>query len=443
MNSYLRWGNITTTVRWNRVLSDKLFSNATATLARYVFDVGSRDLDTETQTSNRIRYLSKIRDVGIAADFDFVPSPAHYLRFGASGTLFEFSPGALQVRSTTDEDDAEAFTLVTPKNEIDAVQYAAYVEDDLRLGPSLKLIAGLRLSGYSVNNRDFVSLLPRASARYLLPSRWALKASYAEMRQYIFLLQNNSVGLPTDLWLPTTAKVPAQEGYIVAAGTAHTLSSGQLEFSLEGYYKGMRNLVEYKNGAQFLSPEEDWQDKVELGKGWSYGTEILLRKQTGKITGWIGYTLSWTYRRFDRLNGGRKFPFKHDRRHDFSVVAVHQLRPGIELSGVWTYATGSALTLPSTTYRVGQFATRCPVCTVTSYGQRNGFRMRAYHRMDLGINFKKRRGRKERTLSAGIYNVYNRKNPFFLEPSDSGDPSVLTQISLVPILPYVTYKRTF
>ena len=438
MRAFLRWGNVTSTARWNRLLSDKLFSNVTATFSDYAFRVGTDSRDDSESFSQR--YYSGIREASLKADLEYVPAPSHYVRFGASGSLQRFSPGAISANIKGDEQAS----YETPRSELTGAQYAVYAEDDITLGPRLKLNAGLRLAAFSITRRFFTSLEPRLSARYLLPVGWAVKGSYARMRQFVFLLHNSGLSLPTDLWLPATAKVPPQGGHIVAVGAARSLTGRRLELSAEGYYRTMSGQVEYKNAARYLSPGEDWQDKVELGQGRSYGGELLVRKSVGRTTGWVGYTLSWTRRQFDNLNGGASFPYRYDRRHDISIVATHRLGSSIELSGLWTFASGSAVTLPTRVYRGWPLSIYpCTGCVIESYDKRNDYRMRNYHRLDLGVNFIKYRGRNERTISVGAYNVYSRRNPFFLYLDQVGGREVLKQVSLLPVIPYVTYRRTF
>ncbi len=446
---FLRWGNITSTLRWNHLVNDKLFSNVTATFSRYRFNIGTKDTEFITNQVLEYFYVSSIRDWGLKADFDYVPAPSHYIRFGASGTYHTLRPGATQVNS--DLSDAGPLPLILePTGALNAVEYALYAEDDFKVSPRLKVNAGVHASGFLINHRHFTSIQPRISLRYMFLEGWAAKASYASMKQYILLLSNSSVGLPTDLWLPATARVPPQSSELFAAGLAHTIKQAY-EFSLEAYYKRMDHLIEYKNGANFLGLDKDWQDKVESGRGWAYGVEVFLQKKTGRTTGWLGYTLAWSNRRFDNLNGGRTFPFKYDRRHDFSLVLIHQFTPSIEFSGSWSYASGSAITLPNAVYYSAFPFVRSLIgglrangdceyrCAIESYGARNDYRLRAYHRLDVGVNFHKRRQDRERTISIGLYNAYNRKNPFFL--IDEGDG--FKQFSLFPILPYITYRRTF
>ena len=350
------WGNITSTLRWNYLFDNQLFGNFTAIYSRYqlsthVDDRTTITSDGERETESlRLRYLSGIRDWGLKADLDYLPNPTHYIRFGGSGTLHTYSPGAAHIKSDPADGAPEDTTLAAQVT--DALEYSLYGEDDVQLTDRLKANVGLHTSGFLVNDEFYTSLQPRVSMRYLLPSDWAVKASYALMRQYIHLLSNSTVGLPTDLWLPATERVRPQWSRQFGVGLARQLKD-QYEFSLEGYYKTMTNLIEYREGASFLvgfGESEDWQDKVEIGRGWSYGAELFVQKKRGRTTGWIGYTLSWTKRRFAGLNQGRAYPYRYDRRHDAALVLTRQLTRSTSFSLTWVYGTGSAATLPVARY---------------------------------------------------------------------------------------------
>ena len=457
------WGNLTSTLRWNILFSNRLFGNLTTIFSRYKLtsNVDDRSATSdgdvhETETLS-LRYHSGIRDFGLKLDLDYIPNPAHYIRFGGNGTYHTYSPGAAQYRFNPAGGAPEDTTLGAART-TDAVEFGMYVEDDVRLSERLSANVGLHASGFSVGNSRFGSLQPRVSTRFLLNPRWALKASYARMRQYIHLLSNSTIGLPTDLWLPATERARPEGSRQYGLGLAGTLKKGQFEFSVEAYHKTMANLIEYREGATFLAgfgEQQDWQDKVETGRGWSYGIELFLQKKRGRTTGWIGYTLSWTRRRFPQLNEGRAFPFRYDRRHDIALVFAHQLTRIANFSLNWVYGTGNAITIPVARYydeyvrgsigghelwtpRVLPFETRI-------YEQRNGFRMSAYHRIDLGFNFDwSRHG-----FRVGAYNAYNRKNPYFIYFDDYHDPQTNSreyqakQVTLFPVLPWISYRFKF
>lgn len=268
------------------------------------------------------------------------------------------------------------------------------------------------------------------------------------MTQNIHLLTNSGIGLPTDLWLPATKKIGPQKSQQVALGVFHDLPKG-FEVSIEGYYKAMNGLIEYKEGADYFGLVETWENKVETGKGEAYGVEFLIRKNTGKTTGWIGYTLSWSNRNFENLNFGKTFPYRYDRRHDLSFVVTHKFTEDIDAGLVWVYGTGTAVSLPieqypSTFSPWGNGPDMSGLFTMYYYDGRNQFRTPAYHRLDLSVNLHKQLKRVKRTWSFGIYNVYNRKNPFFLYFEDDYQGNKhLKQISLFPMIPSVSYSLIF
>jgi hypothetical protein len=272
------------------------------------------------------------------------------------------------------------------------------------------------------------------------------------MGQYIHLLTNTGISLPTDLWVPSTNKLKPQTSDQVALGGVYSLN-GVYEFSLEGYYKTMNNVLEYKEGSSFLDIDKEWENKILQGTGKSYGVELFAQKKTGVITGWIGYTLSWTKRQFDELNNGKWFDYKYDRRHDISVVALYRPNKKVELSGTWVFGTGNAITLP-----LAEYYPKNPFDpngyggnSNMIYSERNSYRMNAYHRLDLSISLIKKKKYGERRWTFGIYNVYSRKNPFFVDLESRDDYSngypvttkKFVQYSIFPIIPSVSYNYKF
>lgn len=436
----LKWGNLISAVRWNHLYSPKLFSNVTATFSRYRFDVFSNFKQTtvgEPTEEERIRYLSGIEDMALKVDFDYLPSTNHNIKFGTSIINHAFRPGVFSYKS-----EVEADTTFGART-IRANELSAYIEDDFQVGKKLRFNAGLHSSMFLVRGETFLSLQPRISARYLMGQNISLKASYAEMRQFIHLLSNSGVGLPTDLWVPATDLVKPQESRQVAIGVAKSIKG--FEISFESYYKEMDNLIEYLDGASFFNTDDDWEDKVAAGSGTSYGAEFLIQKKTGKLTGWVGYTWSKTTRQFDDLNFGEEYPYKYDRRHDLSVVSVYQINDRISISGTWVYGTGNAISLPES-----QFQNFNPTFNsffasgLEYYDSRNNYRMRDYHRLDLGVSMSKEKKRGVRTWSFGAYNLYSRRNPFYIDIRSTNTGSrEFVQTSLFPIIPYLTYSFEF
>lgn len=434
----IKWGNATAVARWNHRFSKTLFSNFTANFTQYQFNIfNNSNNETFSPPKKEFyaqRYFSGIKDWSVKTDFDWLPHPGHYIKIGAANTWHTYSPGALQSNSS---DNNFSFN----KSVIHNRETDFYVEDDIRITPSLKTNVGLHYTLFSVPEKNFSSLQPRLSMRYLLNDNMSLKASYVQMSQFIHLLTNSSVGLPTDLWLPATVKVPPQQSTQYALGWAYDLNR-KYELSVETYYKSLRNVMEYAEGSGFLSGISNWEDRIETGKGESYGAELFMQRKIGKTTGMLGYTLSWTNRQFDNLNDGKKFPFKYDRRHDFKVAVVHNLTPKIQLSGDWVFSSGAAITLPESVYQHEG-------SEITQYGERNSYRLPAYHRLDVSIKFTKQKRKWERAWVVSIYNVYNRLNTFYItRETDFDIPSQtyqrkLKKVTLFPIIPSISYQFKF
>lgn len=447
----LGWGNNIAAVRWNHIFNQRLFANFTGTFTKYRFKLFSEyeDIFTENQGGNVTRdffvanYSSGIRDFAFKADFDFIPNPQHYFRWGGMLIDHKFTPGVFVARENERPETREG---AIPS---DSRELSMYIEDDFNVGDRWKFNIGAHFSGFFADTKTYTSFQPRIAMRYLIDPTSSLKLSYVQMAQFVHLLTNAGLGLPTDLWVPSTDKIGPQESWQVAAGYFKNLGYG-LEFSAEAYYKDMQGVIEYQDGASFLNTSEDWQEKVTSGEGRSYGLEMLLHKKTGRTTGWIGYTLSKTERRFEEINFGEWFPFRYDRRHDISLTAVHKLSERIDISGTWVFGSGNFITVPTQRY---QHSFSVINDTNTSYGglylehfdSRNNFQMRNYHRMDVGINFNKPKKWGERTWNISIYNLYSRLNPFYMDISYNYDlqRNQLRQFSLFPITPSVSYRFSF
>ncbi len=447
-NSSLGWGNTIGALRWNRVLGPKLFANTHLTYTKYNFEVGFEtesilEIPGEPRDRQFIasKYLSNITDVAIKTDFDYVPNSNHYIRFGPFLTRHNFKPGAVTSIYEGDGFDVPELFIGSPERK--ANEYGAYIEDEYRVNNRLKVSYGFRLVGFNIDNQTYGSVEPRLSARYLLTDEIALKASFSRMTQFIHLLTNSSIGLPTDLWVPATSRIAPQKSNQVAIGAARSLAKKGYEISVETYYKSMKGLIEYKEGASFLDLNTNWEDQVVRGDGEAYGFEFFLQKKEGRFSGWAGYTLSWSNRTFADLNFGKTFPYKYDRRHDISLVAFYKVSDTWSISGTWVYGTGNAITLPLSEYNLPNAG------TVKNYSERNGYRMRAYHRLDFGATRTVKTKYGERMFNIGAYNMYSRRNPFFIGLREQFDFQTgrstrrFVQYSLFPIIPSVSWSFKF
>lgn len=451
----LQWGNATGTLRWNHIYNSRWFSNTSAIITNYQLVIGIEEkFDTSLFS---LRFISAIRDYTLKHDFDFFPNNRHHVKMGVSSIVHRFQPSAVVLKGDYIPDNRFA----TPP--IFTSESGLYIEDDWRVNARIKTNVGLRFSYYHIGRTGVLNPEPRFSLRYSLDENTSVKGSYALMNQYLHLLSSTGISLPTDLWVPATNKVKPMQSQQFALGIARDLPEG-INLTLEGYYKKMNRVSFYKEGASFLllnDPNDaqaiSWESNITQGKGWSYGGEILLQKEKGNWSGWIGYTLSWTYVQFDSVNFGKKFFPRYDRRHDISVVNIYKFNERIKLSCTWVYGTGNAITLPLARYSA---APHNPVAQdgyiqpyfespntgfKNDYGEKNSFRMAPYHRLDIGIQFTKEKKFYTRVFEFSLYNAYNRWNPFFYYVETTNDPTKdrLMQITLFPILPSFSWSWKF
>ena len=447
------WGNSTATLRWNHIFSKKLFANTTAVYNDYKFQLTGR------QNDFNINLSSGIRDLNLKTDFDYYPSPEHKLKFGVQYTFHTFLPNVLSGNQDT--------VVFEPNNATKkfANEYAVYLQDDWELSSKLKLNYGIRYSvfqqvgRYTFYERDangnkldsvmyksgqtvkaYGGLEPRATLRYAFNELSSFKAAVTRNIQYIHLVTNAGTTLPTDLWVPSTIRVQPQTGWQYAMGYFRNFNNGMFETSVELYYKTMNNQIEYREG--YTPSLKDPEEEFVFGKGWSYGAELFINKVKGRLTGWIGYTLSWTWRKFPDLNDGLKYPSRYDRRHDMSIVGTYELSKKWKASVVFVYGTGNATSLPERFYFVGGVLTQ-------EYSRINAYRMKPYHRMDLSFTYTPTPKKVRKYTSNwvfSLYNAYSRLNPYFIYFDQEGDASNGTlevkakQVSLFPVIPAVTWN---
>lgn len=454
MRFNLSWGNLAYTFRWNHIYSPRLFSNLTINYAQFFFNTNYNynyeALDIQEKDAMLGEYYSRVEDAGAKMDFDFRPNPKHAVRFGAQATRHGFSPGITSFKTSSDDQRLSDTIYNNLKNH--GLELAMYAEDDWQIGDSMHMNLGVHASSFLVPGHTYFSVQPRLGFRYLLPRKWALKLSYTQMTQYIHLLSNNATFLPTDLWVAATSKVRPMYAKQFAIGLAKTSKDGTYEASVEMYYKIMRNVIEYVEPTdEMQSANSRWDDNVMVGRGWSYGTEVLFQKKKGTFTGWIGYTWARSERAFPNINQGRVFPYKYDRRHDIEVVLSQQLGKRWQLSANWEYSSGLPLSLPVGSYEQVQDPTPNypPPSSIPKeidlVRDRNFLRMQDVHRLDVNATYTKQRKKRTYITTLGLVNVYNQKNPFYYYYSMDEEmrKKQLTMLSIVPILPSVSYTVKF
>ncbi len=448
------WGNTMTALRWNHVFSKKLFGNTSVSYSSFRYNNFSdgTQISNSVKTNYRYDFYSGIKDWNLKTDFDYYPSNNHKIKFGWSSIFHNFKPSISSYNEKVGS--LKAMDTTINSGNLNSTEFYLFVEDEWTILPNLTVNMGLHAVGYFVENTTFLSVQPRINANYQFIRDYYLKASFATMQQNLHLLSNSGSGFPTDLWVPATRKVEPEHSMQIAVGFAHDIikKNMNIEISVEGYYKTLSNLIEFQEGVSFYSANT-WEEKIEKnGNANVYGIEFLIHKKEGKINGWIGYTLSKNTRQFDNLNSGYSFPYRYDRRHDISIVLNYNISEKISFSCSWVYGSGNALTLATEKSNLMNYDYNYAAKNNTNfevyedvhnYNGRNNYRMPAFHKLDLGINFIKKLKRGSRVWNISIYNVYNHQNPFMLYfKADVGNIKLI-QMSLFPIIPSVSYCYSF
>ncbi|MGB1241693.1 MAG: RNA polymerase sigma-70 factor [Chitinophagales bacterium] len=464
----LNWGNKLAVLRWNKIMNSQLFANFSLNYSDYNYAFSNHSTfnmlnyhDSDPNNETGLKAVSDIVDWSLKADFDFYPETKHHLKWGIGYTNHTFTPGIARFRG--DDDQGFEFTQEVGLNDLPAHDYYAYIEDNIQLGELLTLNAGVHFAGFVSNDTHYSSPQPRLSMRHLVGENSALKASFGRMTQFIHLVSTPWLGMPTDLWIPSSNALRPKHANQFAVGYVSRLPHF-FDISIEAYHKRFENLLEFEHDPNLWMKEElpNWEQVLEAGTGRAYGLEFLLERKIGTTTGWIAYTISKTEREFESLNNGESFPYQYDRLHDISIALSQQLSPKLSLACVWVFATGNVTTLPLDE-SVEELAINSSSKTTTPEEetfdnslQRNNYRLPPYHRLDISLNwehsFLKSKTVKG-TLKAGFYNLYNRKNPSFFNQFESRNSEGnsaeesrilgLYEVNLLPVLPFITYGVEF
>ena len=450
--SAARWGSRLASLGWSHVFGPDFFANTNIFYGAYASNITASDKEFALDETNNtylksgVNYgiTSGIKDFGLKTDIDWIPTNQHYVRFGANVTRHFFSPNVEdRVLSGTDIPEGGNKLIKAPEGKtIVGNELSLYAEDETTWSEKFSTNIGVHASVIGVDGKQYYSAQPRLSAKYQLNPSMSLKGSYAEMCQYVHLLQTTVVSMPTDMWVPVTSKVPPMRARQYALGLYW--DNGGYEASMEGYFKDLKNLIAYKDGAAVYMTNDDWQERVAIGNGRAYGAEWLIKKNEGKFTGWIAYTLSWADRIYPggEVSRGERYPDKFDNRHKLNIVGMYSIVKNLEFSAAWSYASGNMMTLELEQYldidgKVAPYVEH-----------RNNFRMPDYHRLDLGLNWyrPKKKGRMG-IWNLSVYNAYMHHNSFLInvqQASKSGETrNVLRSISIFPILPSISYTYKF
>ncbi|MBQ9435612.1 MAG: TonB-dependent receptor [Bacteroidales bacterium] len=454
------WGNAAVSLRWNYIITPQLFLNTSASFTNY-------DFGTTMQMSvYEFNLKSGVRDYSLKSELTYLPSFPHQFKFGVHYVFHTLFPNSYDVHAG----DAATLSLPTSKPYY-AHDLSVYANDEFEVCRWLKVNAGLRYTffahigsftryvlddTYAVVDsiiyrpgqlvKAYNSAEPRLSLRFLIDSATSIKASYTMNYQYLHQASMATVSLPTDVWMPSTDIVKPQIGHQVSLGFYRNFRRNMFETSVDFYYKWLYNLIEYRDGLNLNMININADQMYTFGKGWSYGVEFFVKKAKGRFTGFIGYTLSFTKRKFEELNGGKPFYAKYDRRHDLSINLSYEIIVGkLTASMVFVFASGNTMTIPLGYYFFDGNL-------ITEYSERNAYRLPPYHRLDLSLNWTiKKTAKWETGLNFSIYNVYNHKNPFFIffetttdfSPTQFEMETKAYQMSLLPIIPSITWNFSF
>jgi hypothetical protein len=454
-NVHVPWGNSTASLRWNHEFSNKIFMNTTAMYNDYNFTFGGESNDF------KLKLFSGIKDWNIKSDIDFYSRFNHTFKGGLAYTYHTFTPSTVSGEAAGVE--------VSPNQSFKkyAHELGAYILDEFDLSKHIQINAGFRYSQFiqtgpytrytfDANDKKLDSVTtikgsvakayggfePRLNVRFTINESSSVKASVAKTYQYLHLVTNNGSTLPTDLWSPSSYFVRPQKAWQYSVGYFKNLKENKVEASIEVYYKDMRNLLEFREGYTPNSLRDVDYD-FTFGCGYAYGTEFFLNKTKGRWTGWLGYTLSWTYRDFPKLNGGERYLAKYDQRHNVSITSTYALNKKWTFSSVFVFGSGNRISLPTELYLIG-------TQPFQNYDKLNNYALPPYHRLDLGAIYTPKPNSTKKWKSSwafSIYNVYSRQNPYLVYLDMTGGVTnaqgvklKVKQVSIFPILPSVTYN---
>ncbi len=470
----IKWGNQLVSAKWTHIFGPALFSEFTAGFTNYrnshIVSYDYKETASNLAELSYTEQLSSINDLSVSGEFEYSPIETLGFKFGGGMVYHLFTPG--KTTYITDFIDTERSEETIGQDMYNTVENYLYTEGEYSPSDHININMGMRWTGYGTGTNYYQSFEPRLAATVNVKNLFAVSASYSTMQQYIHLLTTSGSGMTSDLWLPSTSGVPPEKSKQFALGITKSIGQSGFYVSIEGYTKKMSGLVTFKEGAAFFAGTESWEDKLETGGlGRSKGIEFLVQKSTGKITGWISYTLSKTTRQFENINNGLEYPFNYDKPHDFAIVVKQRITDNIDLSASWVYSTGLPITIALSKHKTmttkGETNANYPDMFLSLddyaylYGRKNSFRMRDYHRMDVGFNFSKKKKHGTRVWSVSVYNAYNRKNAIYYyfgdtyetvkETDENGNimlvnkktGTALKQMSYFPIMPSFIYSFRF
>ena len=447
-NDGLVWGNLVSSLRWNHIWNSRLFTKFSVSYTRFKY-INEKYYSNSFEgfaSEYNYQFKSGINDLSSQFSMDYYPNKYHDIKAGVSFVYHTYIPGI------TLEDNSQTGEMISRKDttfgydNIYNHEINVFIEDSWKINDKLIVKPGVSTTFYKSSDKLFSIAEPRLTFNYFLANNLVLKAGYARMSQFMHLLRFSTINLPTDLWIPSNANLPPEISNQFTVGVSHKFKS-IFDLSVEAYYKNMNNVTEYKEGTSLFRGSSNFKEYIEVGKGWSYGIEFMIKKQYGRLNGWISYTLSKSVRQFKSINMGKPFPFRFDRRHDLSLTASYQINKKIDAGLNWVYGSGYPVTMHTDKYAsyflsvLGGNSVVGPYnfAQVDYYPYRNNYRMPSFHHLDVNFNFHKSTKYGERVFSVGVYNVYNRLNAFYLEEKNGR----LYKVSLFPIMPFIRFTLRF
>ena len=444
-----QWGNTIGSAKWTSVVHSRLFVNTilTYSLFKYRLDDTRQVIEYGTiSNSNDYTGISTINEISLKTQANWDATATQKVEFGYRYAHSVFVP--VSVKSNSFYQSSGILTPISTKFSTNEVML--FVEDNIQVNEKWIVRPGIHWATWFNKDFNYSALQPRFYTAYYLAAQHLLHGSFTQMTQYLHLVNNNSYGLPTDFWIPSTSIIEPEESLMGTIGYKGTPLKN-FEYNIDLYYKDVRGVVMYNIGKDLFDNTIQWEDKIIQGTGWSYGTEVSAEKKLGSFTAAFAYTLSWTWRKFSQLNEGRPFPYRYDRRHNLKTSLVYQ-RKKFEAAAAWTYMSGEAITIPDQVYP--DFDRNLMIDPGTSYfssnytynyTEWNNYRLPAIHRLDLSFKFNKQKKRTHRTWGIGVFNAYARKNVLFVQLAQdeySGQFN-LEAYSFLQFIPYINYKLTF
>ena len=443
----INWGNKTGTIRWNRIVNNKLFLNTSFIYSDYSYNVGLKNGETNFNVN------SNIKDVNLKQDYTYYLNPKNTIRFGFNSILHTITPSVF------------SGTVNNNINKVgrNGLENALYFNNNFKANQQLTFDYGLRISAYSIMGGDqynvynnnaitqsillqknefgktYMNVEPRFTSNYRINDLSSVKIAYARNVQHLHLLSNATAASPSDQWIGNSYNIKPELADQTSIGYARNFKNNTYELGAELYYKRMQNQLDYKDGTN-INTIADVESSLLYGVGRAYGFEFLAKKKIGLFSGWVSYTLSKTERKIDGINDGNWYNAKQDRTHDVSIVTILELNPKWTVSGVFVYSTGNAVTFPTGKYALGEQ-------TIYQYANRNANRMPDYHRLDISATYENKNKKKNAgSWNFSLYNVYGRENAYQIsfqdDPSDNSKTQII-QTALFRWVPSITYNFKF